>query len=476
MRNYRETKPAYDQLLRENQLLKEQIKKLEEINRFQAIRIDEQARRIEELERKLGAPRKPDPSTPSAMTPPYLKPASKRRKKKPGAKKGHPGSRRAVPERIDERVEHKIKKCPECGERLGKPVETRKRYVEDLPPVRTTVTEHAINRYWCPGCKKIVEPKVEDALPRCAMGHRLLLMTAYMHYAMGTTVSNVLDWLKTFSSFEFSAGGLAGAWARLAQTLDPTYEEIRRKARESPVIHADETGWRVMGKTCWLWCFTNARLVYYKIVRSRGSPVIAEVLGKMIPGVLVSDFYGAYNLIEAGAKQRCMVHLFRELRKVMEKNTSAEWAAFCKKLKRLLGDAVRLSERREELPADGFAKKRARLSERLDDLCSASYSDPDCKRIRKRLRRHGGELFTFIDYPEVPADNNLAEREIRPAVVMRKNSYCNRSERGAMTQAVLMSVFRTLRLRGVHPVDFLSRSLRAISTTGAPLPLPASLS
>jgi transposase len=81
-------------------------------------------------------------------------------------------------------------------------------------------------------------------------------------------------------------------------------------------------------------------------------------------------------------------------------------------------------------------------------------------------------LFTFLDRPEVPADNNRAEREIRPAVIVRKNSYCNRSENGANTQAVLMSVFRTLKLRGLHPLNTLVEALRTYVATGNLPPLP----
>ena len=82
-------------------------------------------------------------------------------------------------------------------------------------------------------------------------------------------------------------------------------------------------------------------------------------------------------------------------------------------------------------------------------------------------------LFTFLDYPDVPFDSNLAERMIRPAVILRKASPSNRSEKGAATQAILMSVYRTLKLRGHHPIDTLVGALRTYVTTGQLPPLPA---
>ena len=84
----------------------------------------------------------------------------------------------------------------------------------------------------------------------------------------------------------------------------------------------------------------------------------------------------------------------------------------------------------------------------------------------KRFRRHRDDLLTFLDDPAVPFDNNAAERAIRPAVIIRKNSYGNRSARGADTQAVLMSIYRTLKQRGHDPLTTITRALAEYLTTG----------
>jgi len=101
------------------------------------------------------------------------------------------------------------------------------------------------------------------------------------------------------------------------------------------------------------------------------------------------------------------------------------------------------------------------------------YRDADALRLAKRLRAHRDHLFTFLDKPDVPFDNNLAERCIRPAVILRKNSYANRSSQGAATQAVLMTVYRTLKLRGLNPTQTLASALRDYLKTGKLPPLPA---
>jgi len=447
--------------------------------------VAEQQKRIERLEeenrilraenaelKKLLGKDAPPPSTPSAMIPPYKKPPARGRKKKPGRKVGHAGTRRLTPDKIDEMVEHALESCPECGGALGEPVGLRTRITEDIPPVQVVVTEHIIHRYYCSCCDKIVEPPIDAALPKMQIGVRVLVFTVFLHYFLGVPISGVQKLLSTFCSFKISAGGLTAAWARLARLLKPLYEELRREAASSDVLHADETGWRVAGKTWWLWCFTNARIVYYTIAKSRGSPVVAEVLGKLFNGTLVCDFFGAYNLIEAAAKQRCLVHLFRELKKVLEKNTSAEWKAFCKLLKRILHDAMRLSERRDTTSPEDFKNRRTLLGARLAQLCSGDWADKDCRRLVKRLSRCKDELFVFVDNPSVTADNNHAERQIRPAVNMRKNSYGNRSEQGAETQAVLMSLFRTLHIRSLDPVETIYSLVKTFLATGSLPPLP----
>ena len=133
------------------------------------------------------------PSTPSGMIPVYKKPPTKGRKKQPGAKKGHRGSRRPPPGRIDWEVTHQLPCCPDCGRRLKRTGDTRTRYIEDIPHVEPEVTEHTIHRDWCPQCKKRVEPKVPDALPGAALGNRVLALSAWLHYALGNTLSQIVE-------------------------------------------------------------------------------------------------------------------------------------------------------------------------------------------------------------------------------------------------------------------------------------------
>ena len=103
------------------------------------------------------------------------------------------------------------------------------------------------------------------------------------------------------------------------------------------------------------------------------------------------------------------------------------------------------------------------------------WDDKHATRLIKRLRRHQNDLFTFLDQPNVPFDNNHGEREIRPAVIIRKNSYGNRSQRGADCQAVLMSVFRTLKQRGHDPIRTVIKALEEYLLTDQLPPLPTNI-
>lgn len=413
----------------------------------------------------------PHPSTPSGQIPVYTKPNKKKRKTKRGAKPGHPAARRPTPEHIDSREEHRCDVCPDCGGPLHRCNRRRKRIIEDIPDdVETEITEHTIHRDYCPQCKKHVEPVVPDAFPKASLGHRFVCFTAWLHYGLGVTLSHIKAILGCHLHTVLSSGGLLSMWYRLTEVLTEWYEQIGQQARDSGHLHADETGWRVSGRTLWLWCFANGRVCYYLIDRSRGSPALQRFFTTLFEGVLITDFWAAYNSVEALLRQCCHAHLLRELDKTDEANGSEAWRAFSKTLRRLIMDAIRL-RRREDFTPDRYARRIERIERRLASLLEPATDEADVNRRLKRLRRHQGDLFTFLHRMDVAYDNNLAERQIRPAVILRKNSQCNHSEKGAATQAVMMSVYQTLKLRGLNPLDTIVAALTQYMKTGQFHPL-----
>jgi transposase len=410
-----------------------------------------------------------DPSTPSAQKPVFVKPNNndKRRSIKPGCKKGHKGFRRQQPERIDRTVEHRASCCPDCGGKLNRCSGYRERFIEDIPDrVQVETVRHMIHRDWCPHCRKVVEPVVAEALPKASVGNGILVLSAWLHFGLGNTISQILEVFNFHLQFRLSAGGLVQMWHRLSDILLNWYEEIIEDIQKAAVMHGDETGWRVNGRTHWLWCFTSRIATIFTIERSRASPVVLEFIKEYFAGVFVSDFWHAYNVLTC-AKQKCLGHLLRELKRVQQyKDSSGEWARFSKKLKRLIRDAIRLRKRNAELEKETYQNRCERIEKRLQLILVYKWSNTEAKRLIKRLSRHQKELFTFLYNENVPFDNNFGERSIRGAVIMRKNSYNNRSEKGAMTQSVLMSVFFTIKQRGLNPVDTVKKALKTYIKTG----------
>jgi hypothetical protein len=310
---------------------------------------------------------------------------------------------------------------------------------------------------------------VPDALPLAEIGHRAVALTSWLHYGLGVTIDQIAAILGHHLHTRLTAGGLVAMWQRLATILVAWHEQIGEQARQSAVLHSDETGWRINGQTCWLWCFCSRQTCYYMIDRSRGSPALQKFFSEAFAGVLVRDFWAPYDRVMAGDHQCCLVHLLRELEKVDQHNVSTEWQAFAKLLRRLLRDGIRLRKRPDFTPK-AYRGRTQRMDERLIALAEGNYEDPDARRLAQRLSKYRDSIFTFLDYQDVPFENNHAERQIRPAVILRKNSQSNRSETGAATQAVLMSVYRTLKLRGHDPLDTITAALRVYMQTGK-LPL-----
>jgi len=464
------------------ELLKDFLDPSKEINRDELQRLiaDDPSTALVvmlELIRRARLEKAASPSTPSGQKPIYSKPAVLKKRKKPGQKQGHPGHHRSQPPRIDHRKEHRLEICPTCGNQLQpqKGNKTKRtRIIEDIPEkIEPIVTEHTIYRSYCPCCKKVVEPPVPDALPGAAIGNRLLVLSAHWHYGLGMSISQIVTLLNTHLHFSISTGGLVQMWHRLADRLTPWYEQLVDSAWNSSVLHGDESGWRVNGKTYWIWCFTHPQTTAYFIHPSRGSPALHQFFKDAFEGTLVSDFWSAYDAVAIGKRQFCLAHLLRELEKVDATNSSEEWCAFSKKTKRLFHDALRLRHQ-DDFSPETYASRIERLNQRLVGLMLITSPDADVKRLANRLKKYWDELLVFLDDPNVPPTNNHAEREIRPAVIMRKVIQGNRSEKGAHTQSVLMSIFRTLKSRDYNPVDILVDSISQSIENGTLPPFPTS--
>jgi hypothetical protein len=253
--------------------------------------------------------------------------------------------------------------------------------------------------------------------------------------------------------------------------FEPVVEELLERLRRSPVVQGDETGWRINGQTAWAWCFRDPQLAIFLIDKHRSRDVIKRVLGESFAGTLVSDFYAAYNGLDC-AKQRCLVHLLRELAKLREELPWQSVRAFIQPLITLLQDALQLGKEREHYSEAAFAEARQGIHDRFDDLLLNCHStNRDCMRIWKRLFKHCDELFTFLADPRVPADNNGCERDIRSLAAARNDGGVHRADWSAAAFARIKSVIVTSLKNGLRFIHYGLDAVRA-RLKGDPMPLP----
>jgi transposase len=268
-------------------------------------------------------------------------------------------------------------------------------------------------------------------------------------------------------------GGLARSGQRLTRQAKPTYAQMILQLRESKVVNGDETGWKIDGEKAWLWVFTSEAVTVYVIDPTRAHEVADRVLGEEFEGVLGCDCFPAYDPLEY-QQQKCLGHLLRRCSRIALVQGD-EAVAFSQQVARLLRRAMQLKKRRTEMSPHGYLvnKRRTEMSPHgylvargkveatLDRLLNQEVSDPENVKLVKLLTKQRHRLLTFLYIEEVDPTNNIAERRIRPAVIVRKISAGNRSDRGSETHATLTSIVQTCRQQEKDFLDVATRLLRS---------------
>jgi hypothetical protein len=308
-------------------------------------------------------------------------------------------------------------------------------------------------------------------LPGAHIGPRARLLTCYSRAHLGISLGKTRDLLHDFFGLTVSRAGLLGHLRWGGALFEPVVEDLLERLRNSPVVQGDETGWRINGQTAWAWCFRDPKLAIFLIDKHRSRDVIERVLGETFAGTLVSDFYAAYHGLEC-PKQRCLVHLLRELAKLREEVPWQSVNAFIQPLITLIQDAITLGKDRKQYTKAAFAEARQTIHDRFDDLLlNSRSSNRECKRIWKRLFKHCDELFTFLDDPRVPADNNGCERDIRSLAAARNDGGVHRTEWSAAAFARIKTVIVTSLKNGLRFIHYGLDAVRA-RLKGDPMPLP----
>jgi len=279
------------------------------------------------------------------------------------------------------------------------------------------------------------------------VGPRAKALVADMKHRLGASYRKVCALLNDAFGLRVTRSGWYQADARLAQQARPVYEGLVEVLWESAVVHADETGWRIGTLSAWLWVFTNQETTVYTIRRSRGHEVVVDILGSEFAGILNTDCFLAYDAKALGdwLKQKCVGHLLRNLSEIEASKTRGA-VRFARNVTALLREAIQLKAEKPDLSAETFAERAAALEQRLDKLIHTRrrFTDSDNARFAKRLRKHREHLLRFLYVDGLDAINNLAERRLRPTVITRKTTGCNRTGEGAETHSILASVLANL--------------------------------
>jgi transposase len=427
-------------------------------------------RRLEQLEHELQNIRQRRKRTGAERTDPKSSHSDRRRKKH----RKHPGSLRPEPPLGTVFLEHDVypQQCPQCG---GHDLEPTDQYqdhiVADIPEPK--LEWHRYRRYVCRcrDCQQTCQGRGDLELPGSHIGPRARFLTCYGRAHLGISLGKTRDLLHDFFGLTVSRAGLLGHLRWGGTLFAPVVEQLLELLRHSPVVQGDETGWRINGQTAWAWCFRDPRLALFLIDRHRSRAVIERVLGPSFAGTLVSDFYAAYNGLDC-PKQRCLVHLLRELAKLREELPWQSVRAFIQPLIDLFRDAIQLGKDREHLCHPAFVQAWQGILDRFDDLLlTTKTQNPECRRIWRRLFKHCDELFTFLQDPRVPADNNGSERDIRSLAAARNDGGTHRADWSAEAFARLKSVIVTGMKNGVRFIEYGIDVVRA-KLRGEPLPLP----
>lgn len=386
-----------------------------------------------------------------------IKPNSKKTPKPIGAPKGHKPYTRRIPERIDYIKPHIPNKCPDCNTKLiGRPKKKRSRHITDIKLIsKAKTTRHDIYSKYCPKCRKYVEGKVNEALPRANLGLNLMLLIMYLKLGLRIPCEKICDFLFTCYGVKLSKGGVVGVLRQLAREFGDYYAYLEKIVKAARVKHTDSTSWRIAGKNFFAWVFIALGVVVYKILKRNNSRAPLTVFGKKQKGMtLVIDRHSALRALAEKAGfllQLCWSHILDDS-KQLAKNFGAEGKYVHRKLKEIYEMANGLNH-------GGTPEQVEQLKGEILQLTLRHYTHLTVWKFVKNLYYRDVEnLFRFVTDPDVDPTNNISERELRALVIIKKISFGSGSHRGANTTAMLLSIIQTLRfnkknvLLGLHEI------------------------
>jgi transposase len=287
-----------------------------------------------------------------------------------------------------------------------------------------------------------------------------------------------------------SLGTVTDGLKHVEPLFQPLYKALIERNRQQTFWHADETRWKVfvlmegkVGYRWYLWVFQSADVVVFVLAMGRSRTVPNEHLGLAIEGMMMVDRYKAYQAMQAVKDGYlvlafCWAHVRRDFLSVAR--TWPQHEAWAMAWVSEIGTLYALNDARLAVADDlvAFTIEDAKLRQAVTAMAArgeAALAQPNLptpqRKVLESLGNHWTGLTVFVEHPEVPMDNNTAERTQRGPVVGRKNYYGSGALWAGQLAATMFSLFQTLHLWNINPRSWLTAYLQACAELGGKAPV-----
>lgn len=458
--------------------LLDQNEKLTQIVEKQAKRIQQLEKRVQELERQLGQNSQNSSKPPSSDG--FRKPTNLRQPGgKKGAPKGHEGHTLHVVTNPDYVMVHPLETCSSCGFSLKQvpAQELEKRQVFDLPAPRMVITEHQAEKKCCPQCC-VQQTASFPSHVRAPVqyGREMAAWTAYLHAYQLLPLERIGQLYADLTGYRPSEATLLAQLEEMTSRLQPLERTIREQLLASPVVHADETGFRVNGKGYWMHTVCNQEWTLLFAHPSRGSKGMDAM--NVLPhykGNLVHDCYASYFKDQYAFRHvLCNAHLLRDCKEIAQYDNH-QWATDMTTLLQESWKAARIARSLQQPLSDAVVQA---FRSRYDDILQRGREEwakdavpektgPRGRKSKSKAANLGGRFLAYKDAvlaflcdARIPFDNNQAERDIRMVKVKTKISGGFRTSQGAEQFARIRGVISTFRKKQLPILNSLISALQ----------------
>ena len=282
------------------------------------------------------------------------------------------------------------------------------------------------------------------------IGPRIKALAHILHYVHGVPVRKTPAIVEDLTGVRLTQGAITqDALKQIQGALGASYEALRASVQQQPVVHTDDTGWRIGGETAFLMAFVNPWLSVYQVRRQHRNEEVRELIPADFRGILVCDRGPGYDAAElqSVSQQKCLAHLIRNAATVAN-GKSGRAKYFSQRLRDLLRRALSLSANRPGLAPTQYRNQVKKLDAELTaHLKDRILRDRDNQRLLNGVgaQQDRGRILRFLRADGIEPTNNRAERDLRPAVIARKLSHCSKNERGARAFEAFTSILHTIR-------------------------------